>query len=379
MRPTAAVPPPYACALSGAGGRRARAGGSVLVVVLVTVMFAVSALLLFVERAGDDLLVEARAADAARLRAEAYSALETTLAVLVDFRLTGGGALRSPAEGWGDPLAWSGYAPGEGRTVEVAFADESGKLPLPNTDFPTLVALFVNDGLAEPEAERLADALLGWARPDYVAASVGAPRPDDYARAPLPFAPPGRSLRSFDELAAIDVAREVFFDETGRPNERWARFVAAVSLFAYPRPNLNSAGPAVLAALGRYTETQQRQLGEFFEGAGAYALEGPGYFRDPEEAGRVLGAQAVAPGFGTEIRTLRIGITVREGRSSFYLEAVVAPPGGATAVRAVRSEAEGEPAPAAGETPSLEYPFTLLEIRENDAMPLPPVAALGSP
>ncbi len=82
--------------------RKARRG-SVLIIVLVSLVFATAALVLFIEKAETDLLVPIREADAARLRLEAYSALETTLAVLEDFRIVSDG-LHSPAEGWTDPL-----------------------------------------------------------------------------------------------------------------------------------------------------------------------------------------------------------------------------------------------------------------------------------
>ena len=62
-----------------------------MVVVLVTLLFASVALTLFIEKASDDLLVESRVAAARRLRFEAYSALETPLAVLQDFQLVNGG------------------------------------------------------------------------------------------------------------------------------------------------------------------------------------------------------------------------------------------------------------------------------------------------
>ena len=360
--------------------------GSVLVIVLVTLVFAAMALLAFVERAGDDLLVEARVADAARLRSEAYSALETTLAVLEDFRLVGG-ALRSPAEGWSDPLGWVGYTPAvEGRTVEVSLADESGKLPLPNTEFLTLVALFTHEGLAPNDAERLSDALLGWIRADYVPVTAGAPRADDYERAPLPFAAPGRSLRSFRELASIDVAREFFLDEAGNPNALAARFAEAVSLYAYPRPNVNGAPDAAFVALAAYTETQRSQLRDYFAGTGNYLAQGPGFFQAPEDAGLVLGAQSVASGFAAQIRALRITVTVRQGRSSFQLNALVAPPNGARPVTPVRV-AGATTAAAAGQTGTvaatatplaeLNYPFTLLEITENAAMSVVASAQAG--
>src|SRR3954467_14243784 len=93
--------------------------GSVLVIVMITLIFTTFALVAFIEKASGDLLVEARAAESARLRAEAYSALETTLAVLDDFRTVGNG-LHNPAEGWGNPLDFAAWTPHDGRTVEVA-------------------------------------------------------------------------------------------------------------------------------------------------------------------------------------------------------------------------------------------------------------------
>jgi general secretion pathway protein K len=92
---------------------------------------------------------------------------------------------------------------------------------------------------------------------------------------------------------------------------------------------------------------------------------------------------------GTQVRCLRITVTVREGSTSFRVSAVVAPPGGAglppadapaattsssttTNQNASGTNASGSTAAAATSTattptqPSLNYPFTLLEIREND-------------
>src|SRR5687767_2231482 len=103
----------------------AKRGGSVLVIVMITLLFATFALIAFMEKASVDLLVDQRDVLTRRLRAEAYSALEMTLGVLEQFREAGNG-LRSPSEGWADPLAFAGYTPSEGREVHIAFEDESG-------------------------------------------------------------------------------------------------------------------------------------------------------------------------------------------------------------------------------------------------------------
>jgi hypothetical protein len=54
--------------------------------------------------------------------------------------------------------------PGPNTEVRVEFEDESGKLSLPMLDFAGLTQLFVAWEVPKAEAEKLADALLGWMR-----------------------------------------------------------------------------------------------------------------------------------------------------------------------------------------------------------------------
>ncbi len=366
--------------------------GSVLVIVMVTLLFATFALLAFMEKASVDLLVDQREALTRRLRMEAYSALETTLAVLEDFREAGGG-LRSPAEGWGDPLGFVGYEPYEGRTVEVTFEDESGKISLPRANTQVLINLFKNWEIPENDAEALADALQGWMKRDHVYASAVVPT---YDQGTIPFEAPGRSLRSFHELAAIEKVRDFFYDADGRPNDYWRRFADSVSLLQFQRPNLNGARPDTLAALGQFDASQQRNLAEYLTGAGAYSNRGPGFFRTPTEAQQVAGPTGDSAAFNTTISALRILITVRDGRTEFRMAAVIAPPNGATTVQttatstrtaASSKSAQQQTQPKATQTApnpnnakkqaggNLRYPYTLLEIRENDEIPQRPAVS----
>jgi hypothetical protein len=380
--------------------------GSVLVIVLVTLVITAFALTTFLDKASTDLIVAARDADNRRLRQEAYSALEVTLDVLSCFNQTVG-ALRSPSEGWGDPLTFANYTPSAGRTVEVAFEDESGKLSLPNVNSTTLLALFQLWNMTQPDAQRLTDALLGWMKPNYAPTGTFTP---DYDQAAIPYAPPGRSLRSFDELASIDVARDVFYGEDGLPNDLWRQFVADFSLLNFRQPNLNGVRPDVLAALGGFEATQQQNLDDFVNGNGNYQNQGPSYFRNVRDAAAIIG-QGDLTGFTTQISALRIIITVHDGRAAYRLNAVVTIPG-AQAAQTVQSSATNSPsgasatttgAPAANSSrttnapttagaaspaannstangtagangtttpPKLNYPFTVLEIHENDE-PIP--------
>jgi len=143
--------------------------GSILVIIMITLVFTAAALVAFLEKASTDLLVDARTVTNDRLRVDAYSALEVTLAVLQDFNTADHG-LRSPNEGWGSPLDWAGWSsPTDGHTVEVAFEDESGKIPLIRIGSADLLAMFENWNLSQNDAQHLADVLLSWMHQNYIA------------------------------------------------------------------------------------------------------------------------------------------------------------------------------------------------------------------
>ncbi|MEO5961505.1 MAG: hypothetical protein ABIZ49_08445 [Opitutaceae bacterium] len=378
--------------------------GSVLIIVLVTLLFATFALIVFMDKASNDLLVEQREAQTQRLRREAYSALEVTLAVLEEFRQANNG-LHSPAEGWNDPLAFASYTPTEDRTVDIAFEDESGKISLPRANLTALTLLFKNWQLPNADAEALADALLGWMKPNHVYTTGISP---DYEHGDLPFEAPARSLRSLQELIAIDKVRDVFFDE-GRPNELWKRFADSVSLLDFQRSNINGGRPDTLAALGQFDETQQKHLADYISGTGAFERQGPGFFQSPAEVARIAGLGGDTSAFNSQISALRIKVTVHDGRAIFSLAAVVAPPNGATTIQTTASQQRaqgagpgnsrnatapnrpnaaqannatagrqgGNPNASSGANArNLRYPFTLLEIRENDEIPSPPLPPL---
>ena len=387
-------PQPNDLASAQASHRR----GSVLVIVMITLLFATFALMAFMEKASVDLLVDQRDALNRRLRMEAYSALEVTLGVLTEFREVGGNALRSPAEGWGDPLGFAGYTPSEDRKVEIVFEDESGKISLPRATAPVLTNLFRNWEIQQADAEALTDALLGWMKRNHIYTTSVSP---NYDSATLPYEAPGRSLRSFNELAAIEKVREVFYDEEGRPNDYWKRFVDAVSLLDFQRSNINSARPDALAAIGQFESSQQQNLLEYLRGEGSFKNQGPQFFQNANDAQRIAGPAGDTGAFSTTISALRILITVRDGRTEYKLAAVVAPPNGATTVTttatSTRTETSGKAAKTAAQQQNrpnaaaqtnprpgtannqqnaaarnLKYPFTLLEIRENDEIPSPP-------
>lgn len=382
---------------SPARARRA----SVLVIVMITLLFATFALVAFMEKASVDLIVDQREALTRRLRAEAYSALEMTLGVLTDFREVNQG-LHSPAEGWDNPLEFAGYTPGDDRKIDIRFEDESGKISLPRADAQVLATLFQNWGIIKTDAETLADAMLGWMHRNHVYTSG---LPLNYDSGSIPYETPGRSLRSFEELAAIEKVREVFYDRDGRPNDYYRRFVENVSLFDFARPNINGGRPDAMAALGQFDITQQQNLSDYLKGAGTFQSQGPQFFNSPADAQRIAGPNGNTGAFGTTISALRITVIVHEGKTDYKLSTVVAPPGGATPIlttaTATRTQTSGSAAQTTAQqqqqrpnnqqasapqpttssnqqnpaTRNLKYPFALLEVRENDEIPALPAPA----
>lgn len=357
------------------------APGSVVVVVLVTLLFAALLLTRLIEASSTDLLIAMRDADRDRLRADAHGAMETVLAALMDFRTVDGG-LYAPVQGWEDPLGHAGYVPREGVTMAVTFEDESAKLSLPRINLDTLNNLLVQLGLPVPDAARVADAMLVWMRNGHIAAE-SATSATVYERGDPPAQPPRRSLRSFDELAGIAVAKDFFYEADGRPKPLLADFMAAVSLYQFNSTNLNSAQPAVLAATG--WDTSQTATLQKYLASPVSATRTRPYLRSLQEARRQVGNVA-GRNLGAQIQCLRIIVTAREGAAQLKLTALVtwagqatfpaslaANPGGATTATRQRTTtvntAQAQTTAASANT--LRYPFTVLELTET-TLPDPP-------
>ncbi|HEY3756252.1 MAG TPA: hypothetical protein VGL42_08900 [Opitutaceae bacterium] len=385
--------------------------GTVLIIVIVMLMFTAAALTTFLDRASNDLLVAEHVKVSNRLREDAYSALEVTLGVLMDFQQAQGGTLRAPSEGWGDPLAWAGWSPPSGHKVDVAFVDESGKLPLIQTNATTMLTLFEAWGLSQNDAQHLTDVLRVWIHNDYL--PQVAPTPD-YEESAVPYDQPLRSLRSYDELAAIDYAKDIFYDANGRKTDLWWRFYNDFSLFNYPTPNVNAANQDLLAGVGQFDPEQQKAITDFLADKGDFVTPNPmgaQWFTSGSDLKRVVGAVGNPAPFGASIAALQINITVHEKKSIYRLSVIVSPSqGGARTVnttataahQSVANAANGENATAnplgpsgpnntatnaqtsaaAAGTVNIQFPFTILEIEENDQIltppTLPPLQITGS-
>jgi general secretion pathway protein K len=320
----------------------------------------------FADKAMGEIAVEAHYADRERLRVTAYSALETTLAVLADVIAIDGG-LTSPAQGWADPLAIAGFVPEEETRVTVTFSDESGKLPLNSMDELTLGLMFDRLGLPRDDALHLTETLLDWIDEDDETRLDGA-ESDFYGEAEWPYHASNQPVRKLSELALVYGFRELFFDEAGRPNDLFNQFASSVSLYSDGNLNANSASEIALRAYGGYPDASIDAWQRYV--AGPDGLPGTAddrYFATNDEIATVLGPSPLGVNLTAGISVLRIHVQVEFGISRFALEAVVQP-----------SAAGGGQPPAEAPPPDeqrrregditdrqVSYPFVFLELTED--------------
>jgi general secretion pathway protein K len=385
--------------------------GSVIVVVLVTLLLASLMIVKFMESSAVELTLATRRADRERLREDAYGALETLLAVMAEIKEADDDQLNDPAQGWNDPYGYAGESPREGVTVAYVFQDESGKASLPRMSFEEMVELAQALGLGDTDAKRFADGLFAWIKENHLPQDIEA-EASRYERDDPPITVPKRSLRSWEELRAVRVARDYVYDEEGALTPFGAALRENVSLYDFEGTNVNSLAPALGTARG-WDSTQAQQLAGFRAGKSGRKPGAPPWFRSIEDVTTVVGANVDVKGLDAAIKLMRVTVTVREGAASMSLDALIgladgvalpasakpdgeAASGGANALAGQNgntgAQATGEPAPATGRAgrrgagandagtaggagnasgteEKLDYPFGILEVVETAGPP----------
>lgn len=338
--------------------RAAQRRGSAVVIVLATVLLAAVALAAFIERSSTQMIVLSRIDRHDDLRTRAYSALHATLGVLAEYARIDGG-LYDPAQGWGDPLTYT-TAFADGPPIMVEFHDESGRIPLQRATDEALRNLFELCGIDDDRTiDRLIRSYRGWVGGEEAARALPSfDRFDfDYEDQPVPYAEPGRPVRTFEEFRSIRGFNTVFFDPAGRPTAAFLRFRDAVSLHDFGEVNVNAAGPEVLAAWFGLSRLQTERL---LETRGRPLRAGEkSWFVDAQEAARAAGGDFGQP-VTTQIRLLRIRVVLQDGSGLWPLEALVriGNTGG--------GDGSGTPSPEAQRGVRIVgTPFTLLEIQEG--------------
>lgn len=371
-----------------------------LLLVLVIIAIAATAILSFTERALTEMSGEGYYSQRDRLRGDAYSALEVSLAVLNDFKTIDGG-LFSPEQGWDNPLAYAGLVPREGLEIEVEFSDENSRLPLLAGDSaePWLLVLFTDLGFQSDEIAVLTDSLLDWIDEDDNPRLLGA-ESQEYLRSDLPHIAANRMPMRLEELSAAIGWSNLMFNEAGVPNARFEEFKRLVSVYSSGPINLNTASERVLRATGSFSDPELAALRDAFPERQGGPRRGRGYYTSTGELADVTGALPSFVKLGVKIEVMAVTVTVREGDAEFRLRAVVqvdsssgtnirrtqpaagGTPGAGSTKRAVKvgegnrdtgvSAGVGTTAQGAVGVGSEEYPFTIVELVED-----PPASSIA--
>jgi general secretion pathway protein K len=363
-----------------------RRRGSIIVLVLVFVVLLTFIVVAFLEEATARIKYYGLFHNRDDLRTDAYSAMEITLAVINQYREVEG-ALWGPSQGWGNPLERAGFEPAHATAVNVRFEDESGKLPLMELDYDTLLILFDVLEFDLPDAQSLADGLLDWMDEDDLRRLSGFDG-DDYEDMDPPYKASNSAIVSWDEFQLIEPFATLFWDEEGRPSTAWGTFKSSVSLYHKGAVNINQANATVLEVLYEKGLVDPRSLTSFKSGSdGETGTEDDRLFRKGQ------GNDAILPAAGNEvtdsIELLKVQVEAVRGEARFVLQALVTwsgsnpgaadttpnrPAGSDTApvmdsnpdsAKDERARARGNARTSPSVAANLGYPFRFVRITEN--------------
>jgi general secretion pathway protein K len=164
----------------------------------------------------------------------------------------------------GQPYKWEF----DGAQVEVALTDENGKIDLNQADAALLTSLFVQvGGLEQPEAEKLASAVLDWRDPDGLTQPAGGAEDPDYAAAERHYGAKDAPFESVAELEQV----------LGMTPALYAKLAPDLTVFSgRTRPDPAFASSGVLQAMGVDPDTVigRRRAWDPSSGAPAPMLEG---------------------------------------------------------------------------------------------------------
>lgn len=315
------------------------------------------------------------------LRAEAYSALEVSLAVLSELREIDG-SLFGPVQGWAQPLQYAEYTPPEGLQVSVRVEDETSRLPLNATTDPRLIkAFFEIQGFGLSESQELADCLIDWMDEDDDKLLSGFDGDDYESEFDPPYRPSNAPIATWEELRLIYKVKDIFFNEEGLPNEYYNEFIKTFSLFSQNDVNLNTANSQVLTLFAKAFAFDDRAVQDYLAGMdGELGTEDDRMFTGKDDQLNILTdalrAQGIAYSFKAEL--IRVEVSVSRGESSFLLTALVGYKGADPGAKDIDREDMEEEAERVDETKerggtaqeidmgkALGYPFDFVMLVEN--------------
>ncbi len=352
-----------------------RPRGAILIAVLALITLVSFIVLEFIEEATDKIRYFGLFYNRDDLRTEAYSMLETTLAVIDEIREIDRG-LYSPAQGWGNPLQYSQIEVPPGLAVNISIEDESAKISLRQADQLKLNILFEELEIPLTDAEILTDSLLDWIDEDDLTRLNGA-ESEFYEDSEVPFQPANDHIQSWEEFRLIREFDQFFFDENGFPNSTFRQFQSAISLYHDGPTNLNSANGLVLNVVSRVDAYDTTGLFDYLNGADGE--RGTPDDRLVDSRNHPFFPSGVPSRGGMadlQSQVLKVSVTVERGEASFLTTAIVSWTGSNPGANAAPTQAEpsstrdsidGRPrtAPQMDVGASLGYPFEIIRITEN--------------
>ena len=351
--------------------------GSVLIAVLALIALLSFIMIAFMEEAMEKIRYYGLFYNRDDLRIEAYSALETSLAVINEIREIDRG-LYSPVQGWGDPLRYAQVPFDPSVDIRIKVVDESGKIPLATATPLLLNILFEEMGVDFTVAQVLTDSLLDWTDTDDLTRLNGA-ETDHYKGQRVTYRPPDGKVQSWDEIALIRGFDTEFFDEEGSPNGLFFQFKDAMSLNHEGAVNLNSASEFVLRVVARSEGFDSTILHSYLNGTDAErGTEDDRLINSRDNANFPIGIDGRSRITDLRSQIFKISVEVSRGDASFLLTSIVSWRGsnpGAAASTANTSEARNRVRSGVAERGStavridageaLGYPYEILRLTEN--------------
>lgn len=358
--------------------------GVVLVLVLGLLVLMAWLATEIIMRVRNEMQLRGLREETSELRPAAYQGLELTIAALAEIRELDGG-LYNPIQGWGRPLEYLGLADAQplteknesmaqtttesldkplnvtlseeiaelalppGIEVEITVEDLSGKIAINKASEERLKLLFEAMDFEMAEAETLAHSLLDWIDKDNRPRVNGA-EAEYYRQKDPPYRPVNRPLKTLRELRYVHGFETLFFDETGRPNDKYFALEKAVTLHGEGGINLNTANDLSLAVLEEEMDLQPNEITDYLYGADMVAGTDDDRMLRPdlEEEDLPSRGDGEVLDLGQQLRFVRVNITTSSGNSRFLLSTLL-----------------DLDKPHRGGV----YPFAILELVENNLSP----------
>lgn len=285
--------------------------GGVLIAVLAIIALLSFLVTRFLQEASDAMEYRALFNEPPEARAYAFSMLEASLATLQEVALIDDGKLYAPEQGWADPLAYCGIQVPNDWAVSVEISDATAKLPLNTIEEGELNRILEQYFEFDFGTTReLSSMLLDWIDPDDSRRLNGA-ESEDYLDENPPYRAANRPLQSLEELRIVKIWQDEFFDAEGRPNETFSQLASIFTVEHRGSVNANSAPAAVFESLAPEDDYFGENLFDQIQDDTPYLKQMPDSAR-----GKAL---------TSEIKLLRITVTLTRGTVPFVVQALVEP------------------------------------------------------